>query len=97
VYQSFVETVHKILSDQFETVQVTLDKNSAMFQLQTELVLNSETGQQESMKCEVYLQFMGDIEMNIKLKVKCDDKKIAANIRDCIRSLSDASRPILSA
>jgi len=97
VYQSFVETVHKILSDQFETVQVTLDENSAMFQLQTELVLNSETGLQESMKCEVYLQFIGDIEMNIKLKIKCDDKKIAANIRDCIRSLSDASRPILSA
>lgn len=97
VYQSFVEAVHKILSDQFEIVQVTLDENSALFQLQTEVVLNSETGQQESVKCEVYLEFLGDTETNFKLKVHCDDKKIAGNIRDCIRSLSDASRPIVTA
>jgi hypothetical protein len=96
IHHSFLEGIKKMLSDQFESVQADIGEKSAVFELQTEVLLNSESGQQESMKCEVCVEFDDDSEMNMKLKVKCDDKKIAANIRDCIRSFADASRPIIS-
>ena len=87
VHQSFLEDLSKMLSnhDQFEAVQANISENSATFELQTEMLLNAESGQSESLKCEVQVHLDTDREMNMKVRVNCEDEKLAKSIRDCIR------------
>jgi len=97
VHQSFLEDLSKMLSNhnQFEAVQANISENSATFELQTEMLLNAESGQSESLKCEVQIHLDTDREMNMKVRVSCEDEKLARSIRDCIRCFADAASPII--
>ena len=95
VNQSCLEGIHKMLSEQFEDVHATFTENSATFEIQTDTGLEiGPLGEGEVLKCKVHVEIDDDCELNAKIKVECEDKKLAANIRDCVRSYSDAKAPI---
>merc|ERR1712032_138691 len=89
-----MKIIYETLSEQFETVEATYEKRHATFQIITDSGLEVELTEDESLICNVTLEFIGGGGTDTKITVESRDSKLANNIRECLRNVAFAAKPL---
>lgn len=93
---------HTTLLQQFATVEAVYDSVSlakATFEIRTDAGLESGSlGEGNVLVCDVVVEFEqmaeGVTSTDAKITVECEDEKLGANVRDCLRNVAEAAAPL---
>ena len=88
--------MHDTLKKQFETVEAVYEGNAASFEITLDTGLDSGVVLDDDgvLTCTAKVEFEDASGLNAVITVECQDKKIASNVRDCLRNLSVSLAPI---
>jgi len=83
------------LLDQFSNVEAVYEGNTATYEIKTDTGL--DTGvvhEEEELTCTAKVSFADDNGGAAEVSVECVDKKLASNVRECLRNLARSLAPL---
>jgi hypothetical protein len=87
--------IHALLREHFENVEATYEGTKATFEIQTDAGLQSDVLDDEGkLSCCVRVEFLDKLGEDAKVSVECRDEKLATSIQECLRSATEAAKPI---
>lgn len=93
--ESRLRLVYDTLKDQFETVEAVYEGNTGTFEITTDSGLGSSSLADDGwLVCTATVAFVDDSGKVAKITVECTDKKLAANVQECLQNLAAAAAPI---
>lgn len=95
VIESRLRLVHNTLRESYENVEATYEANSASFEIQTDTGLEDGIPADGGiLVCNVKIDFEDEGAAEAKITAECEDGKLAANIKECIKNVLIAAAPI---
>lgn len=87
--------MHETLKKQFESIEATYEGNSASFEIKLDTALESGALNGDGVLiCTVAVEFEDSMGLDAKIKVECEDEKLASNIQECLKNLATTAAPI---
>ncbi len=93
--KSILRMFHDTLLKQFEDIEATFEAKKATFEIKTDAGLESGAltiG--EKLVCNVIVELPQENSMNAKISVDCSDLKLAGNVQECLKRISEACLPL---
>ncbi len=93
--KSILRMFHDTLLKQFENIEATYEARKAAFEINTDAGLESgalTTG--EKLVCNVIVELPEEDSMKAKISVDCSDLKLAGNVQECLKRISEACLPL---
>jgi hypothetical protein len=83
------------LKDQFEKVEAVYEGNTCIYEITTDSGLESGTVNEDGvLTCTAKVVFDDATGTNAKISVECPDQKLASNVQECLRNLSQTLAPL---
>ena len=93
--ESRLKLIRDTLRDQFNLVEAVFDGNSGSYEITTDCGLESGSiGDDGVLTCTVNVEFDDNRGGNAQITVECVDKKVAANVNECLQNLAKACAPV---
>ena len=92
---SKLRLIRDTLLDQFETVEAVYEGNTGTYEITTDCGLESGTVNEDGLLvCTVKVAFEDATGGNAEITVECTDKKLAANVQECLKNLATSLAPL---
>ena len=93
--QSRLRFLHNSLQKQYDLVEAVYDVNAATFEIKLDTSLDSGALDDDgTLTVTAKVDFEDDSANTAKITVESKDKKIAANVQDCLRNLCTSLAPV---